>query len=89
MKIPLKKTIRLESEISGGFLEEPLAKGEKPFSTANTIVNASHEHVQQVRNWKNRVIEIRDLYKGTDSYEKWDEEAKRIVAFLNKFTYTT
>lgn len=87
MKIPLKKTTRLQSEtVGGGYLHEPLAYGEKPFSEAYLVPEVSQEHIQQVRNWKNRVIEIRDLYKGTDSYVTWDLEARRIIEFLNKFS---
>ena len=86
MKIPIKKSIRLQSEVDGDkWLSEPLSKGEKPFSSFNVVDNASTLQVQEVRKWKNRVIEIRDLYKGTDSYDIWDQEAKRIVEFLNKF----
>lgn len=86
MKTPLKKTVRIQSEtIGGGYLSEPLLASEKPFSTRKYVDEISQEHIQQVRNWKNRVIEIRDLYKGTDSYVTWDLEARRIVEFLNSF----
>lgn len=86
MKIPIEKSIRLQSEIDcDKWLSEPLIPGEKPFSSFNVVNNVSHLQVQEVRKWKNRVIEIRDLYKGTDSYNIWDDEAKRLVKFLNKF----
>ena len=33
------------------------------------------------RHWKNKVVEIRDKYKGTPMYVTWDLELKRVVDF--------
>lgn len=55
------------------------------FSTVSYIKEHKQEDIQQVRNWKNNVIKIRDSYKGTQLFDTWDLEAKRILEFLNKF----
>jgi hypothetical protein len=62
------------------YLQEP-----NEFSSTKTIEYPNQEDLQQVREWKNRVIEIRDKYKGTELYVTFDLEAKRLVAFLNNF----
>lgn len=56
------------------------------FSTTKQVERILAEDIQQVRDWKNKVIEIRDRHKGTPLYVTWDLEAKRIVEFLNKFS---
>ena len=57
----------------------------EPFSTVSYIKEHKQEDIQQVRDWKNNVIKIRDSYKGTQLFDTWDLEAKRILEFLNKF----
>lgn len=57
----------------------------EPFSTVYYIKEHKQEDIQQVRDWKNNVIKIRDSYKGTQLFDTWDSEAKRILEFLNKF----
>jgi len=56
------------------------------FSTTKTVEHISESDIQQVRDWKNKVIEIRDTKKGTPMYVFWDLEAKRILEFLLKFS---
>ena len=55
------------------------------FSTTKQVEVVSQEDIQQVRDWKNKVIEIRDRHKGSELYVMWDLEARRIVEFLNNF----
>jgi len=62
------------------YVKEPNA-----FSTTKVLEVVSQEDLQQVRDWKNKVIEIRDKHKGSELYVMWDLEARRIVEFLNKF----
>jgi len=62
------------------YVKEP-----NPFSTTKQLDRILSDDIQQVRNWKNKVIEIRDKHKGDYLYEIWDSEAKRIVDFLNRF----
>jgi len=62
------------------------SKEPKPFSTTKPVENICESDIQQVRDWKNKVIEIRDTKKGTPVYVFWDLEAKRIVEFLLKFS---
>lgn len=56
-----------------------------PFSTTKQLDRILSHDIQQVRDWKNKVIEIRDKHKGSELYVMWDLEAKRIVEFLNNF----
>jgi len=62
------------------------AKEPNAFSTTKVLEVVSQEDLHQVRDWKNKVIEIRDRHKGTPFYIMWDLEAKRVVDFLNQFT---
>jgi len=62
------------------YVKEP-----NPFSTTKQLDWILANDIQQVRDWKNKVIEIRDKHKGDYLYEIWDSEAKRIVDFLNRF----
>lgn len=55
------------------------------FSTTKQVEYPNQDDLQQVCDWKNKVIEIRDNNKGTELYVMWDLEAKRIVDFLNSF----
>jgi len=55
------------------------------FSTVKQLDWILKDDIQQVRDWKNKVIEIRDKHKGDELYVMWDLEAKRIVDFLNRF----
>lgn len=84
MKIPVKETIKIESEIKYGYLSEPLLPGEKPFSSHSLKTEISQEDLQQVRQWKNKLVELRDKYKGTDKQVTFDLELKRTIEFLNK-----
>jgi hypothetical protein len=86
MKIPVKETIKLESEIKGGYLNEPLLPGEKPFSSHSFKTEVSQDDIQQIRNWKNKLVELRDKYKGTDKQVTFDLELKRTIEFLVKFS---
>lgn len=56
------------------------------FSTTKPVDYITESDLQQLRDWKNKVIEIRDSKKGSELYVKWDLEAKRIVEFLSSFT---
>ena len=56
------------------------------FSTHKPVDYITESDLQQLRDWKNKVIEIRDSKKGSELYVKWDLEAKRIVEFLSSFT---
>lgn len=58
---------------------------ESLFSTVSQVKLISQDDLQQVRDWKNKVIEIRDKHKGSELYNVWDDEAKRVVEFLLKF----
>lgn len=62
------------------------SKEPKPFSTHKPVDYITESDLQQLRDWKNKVIEIRDSKKGSELYVKWDLEAKRIVEFLSSFT---
>lgn len=55
------------------------------FSSTKQLERVSESDLQQVREWKNKVIEIRDSKKGSELYVTWDLEAKRLVEFLNSF----
>lgn len=55
------------------------------FSTTKQVEYPNQSDLQQVRDWKNKVIEIRDRHKGSELYVMWDLEARRIVDFLNSF----
>lgn len=55
------------------------------FSTTKPVEKINESDLQQVREWKNKVIEIRDSKKGSELYVTWDLEAKRLVEFLNSF----
>lgn len=55
------------------------------FSTTKQLDRILSDDIQQVRDWKNKVIEIRDKNKGNELYNMWNLEAKRIVDFLNRF----
>jgi hypothetical protein len=54
-----------------------------PFSTTKQLDRILSDDIQQVRDWKNKVIEIRDKNKGNELYNMWNLEAKRIFDFLN------
>lgn len=62
------------------YIKEP-----NSFYSTKPVERVSESDLQQVREWKNKVIEIRDSKKGTELYVTWDLEAKRIVEFLNSF----
>ncbi len=86
MKIPIKETIKLEAEVKESYLTEPLLPGEKPFSSHSFKTEVSQEDLQQIRQWKNKLVELRDKYKGTDKQVTFDLELKRVIEFLFKFT---
>ena len=86
MKIPIRETIKLTPEIKGGYLNEPLLPGEKPFSSFHFQTEVTQEDIQVVRNWKNNLANLRDKYKGTDRQVTFDLELKRTIEFLNKFS---
>jgi hypothetical protein len=56
------------------------------FSTTKQVEYLKQSDLQQVRDWKNKVVEIRDRHKGSELYVMWDLEAKRVIEFLNKFS---
>lgn len=62
------------------YIKEP-----NSFSTHKPVDYITESDLQQLRDWKNKVIEIRDSKKGSELYVKWDLEAKRIVEFLSSF----
>lgn len=86
MKIHIKETIKLIPEVKEGYLTEPLLKGEKPFSSFHFKTEVAQEDIQMVRNWKNKLVELRDKYKGTDKYVTFELELKHTIDFLNKFS---
>lgn len=55
------------------------------FSTTKQVKYPNQSDLQQVREWKNKVVEIRDSHKKDGLYVMWDLELKRIVEFLFKF----
>lgn len=55
------------------------------FSTTKQVEFPNQEDLRQVREWKNKVVEIRDKNKGSELYVMWDLEVKRVIEFLNKF----
>lgn len=59
------------------FVEEPAT-----FSTTKPLEKVSGSDLQQVREWKDSVVKMRDKYKGSELYEVFNKEAKRIVEFL-------
>ena len=61
-----------------------ISTGEKPFSSHSLKTEISQEDLQQVRQWKNKLVELRDKYKGTDKQVTFDLELKRTIEFLNK-----
>lgn len=86
MKIPVIEIPPSLPEGKEGYLTEPLGYGEQPFSSVRFKSEASQEDIQQVREWKNRLVQMRDKYKGTDMYITFDLELKRVVEFLFKFS---
>ena len=56
------------------------------FSTTKQLDRILADDIQQVRDWKNKVIEIRDKHKGSELYVMWDLEARRIVDFLSRLS---
>jgi hypothetical protein len=42
------------------------------------------ESLNEVRMWKNRLTQIRDLYKGTHYYDIFNSELKRVIEFLQQ-----
>lgn len=71
--------LKLETRPNLIYVKEP-----DSFSEAYLKINPNMSDIQQVRDWKNKVIEIRNRHKGTPLYAAWDSEAKRILEFLNK-----
>jgi len=59
------------------------------FSSTKQVDLITQSDLQQVRDWKNKVVEIRDSKKGSELYVTWDLEVKRIIEFLNKFSEIT
>ena len=55
------------------------------FSTVSQVKLVTNEDLQQVREWKNKVVAMRDRYKGSELYDVFNEEVKRVIEFLNKF----
>ena len=86
MKNPVTEVPKEDKEPAGEpYLSEHTAKPYPPHKVSY-LEEYRQEDVQQVREWKNRVIKIRDSYKGTGLFVTWDLEAKRIIEFLNKFS---
>ena len=92
----MTKLNKLSTETIRDFEEVEIAKKDdsnliyvkepNSFSTTKQVEYITESDLQQVRDWKNKVIEIRDSKKGTPMYVFWDLEAKRIVEFLLKFS---
>jgi len=53
-----------------------------PFSTIKPLEKVSSSDLQQVREWKDSVVKMRDKYKGSELYEVFNKEVKRIIEFL-------
>lgn len=64
--------------------QEPLNPNEKPFFTKVEMRRVSVSDLNQVRQWKNILVGIKDKYKGTDKYVMWELELKRVIEFLQK-----
>ncbi len=62
------------------YIKEP-----NEFSSATLIEFPTNEEMQRFREWKNSIIEMRDRYKGKYLYNVFNEEARRVIEFLNKF----
>lgn len=85
MKKPVIEVPEEDKEPAGEpYLSENLVKSDAPHKVSY-LEEYRQEDIQQVREWKNRVIKIRDSYQGTDNFVTWDLEARRVIEFLNKF----
>jgi len=91
----MTKLNKLSTETIRDFEEVEIAKKDdanliyvkepNSFSTTKQVEVVSQEDIQQVRDWKNKVIEIRDRHKGSELYVMWDLEARIVIEFLNNF----
>lgn len=84
MKINEDPYIPIEPEINGYVRQDEPDLSE--FSSHSYIDKPTKEDLIDLRNWKNKVIELRDLNKGKFLYDVFDDEAKRIFVFLNKYS---
>jgi len=92
----MTKLNKLSTETIRDFEEVELAKKDDSeliyvkepnvFSSMKQLDNILADDIQQVRHWKNKVVEIRDKYKGTPMYVTWDLELRRVVDFLMQFS---
>lgn len=56
---------------------------EKPFFTKVEQPQIELKDILQIRRWKDKLVKMRDSYKGTVYYVTFDLEVKRVVEFLN------
>ncbi|WP_298842149.1 hypothetical protein [uncultured Clostridium sp.] len=85
MKKPVIEVPEEDKEPAGEpYLSEHTIKSYPPH-TITYLEEYRQEDIKQVREWKNRVIKIRDSYQGTSLFITWDLEARRVIEFLNKF----
>tara|TARA_R110000822_G_scaffold309096_2_gene437983 strand:- start:920 stop:1201 length:282 start_codon:yes stop_codon:yes gene_type:complete len=92
----MTKLNKLSTETIRDFEEVEIANKDNPnliyvkepnsFSTTKQLDRILSDDIQQVRDWKNKVIEIRDKHKGSELFVMWDLEAKRIVDFLSNLS---
>ncbi len=70
---------------------EPLLEPEKiideQFSTTKLIEKPTTLDLIELRDWKNKVVTMRDANEGKFLYKVFNEEVSRIVVFLNKFSH--
>lgn len=89
MKLKGNPYIPIEPEINGkGYEVEPTVQSGEPFSTYHFKDDITLEDLQELRAWKNKVIEIRDRNKHKPLYEVFDKELKLIVDFLQHIQKT-
>lgn len=70
---------------------EPLLEPEEiideQFSTTKLIEKPTTLDLIELRDWKNKVVAMRDANEGKFLYKVFNEEVSRIVVFLNKFSH--
>lgn len=87
MKLKQIEKPDIESDIVGfNYLDEPASESDKPFSTISTKEDITGDDIYELRKWKNSVIDMRDKHKGKFLYKVFDDESKRIIIFLNKYS---
>lgn len=84
MKINEDPYIPIEPEINGYVRQDEPDLSE--FSSYSYKDKPTKEDLLYLINWKNKVIELRDSNNGKFLYDVFDDEAKRIIVFLNKFS---